>query len=195
MTNGGGSAQSGNVPCVTWISLATGAIERTLPFSDATINAGHLQLNSNGDVVVVSAPRDGLDLQQPSVHGDISFWRGEARDGATLQAATDPIVAKMRAETLSLVLVDANQSAVATNPDGNLLTAWSVPNGALLREIRTYGGPRGVALALDSSCLVLTHGKMTELVLLDPTTLAPIIDGRLDRSWMSGSHVVVHNVG
>ena len=121
VTNGGGDAASQRAPSVTWISLATGAIERTLPFSDPTINAGHLQLAANGDLVVVSAPRDGLDLRQPQVHGDVSFWRGEARDGGQLKAAAGAIVARMRAETLSLAVVATNHSAVVTSPEGNLL--------------------------------------------------------------------------
>ncbi len=195
VTHGGGDAASQRTPCVTWISLATGAIERTLPFSDPTINAGHLQLAANGDLVVVSAPRDGLEQARPEVHGDVSFWRGEARDGGQLRAAGGAIVAKMRAETLSLALVPANHSAVVTNPEGNLLSSWSVATGELLQAVTSYTGPRGVALALDGSCLVLTHGKTTGLTLLDPTKLAPLADGTLERSWMSGSHVVVHAVG
>lgn len=192
ITNGGGGPD-GEAPNVAVVGIPDGELIERLPFADPRVNAGHVALLPGGGLVTVSAPRDGLDVHDPTVHGDISFWRPS--EGKSLRSPGGPEIAKMRAETLSVAVHGPSGQVVATNPDGNHLSFWGIADGKLRHVDRSFVKPRGVTLDLGGKCLAVSHGMVPALTLLDPATHRALKDGVLDQAWFSGSHLFVHDLG
>lgn len=191
VTNGGGHVDNGGEGSVTYVDVATQAVQHRLLFTDPSINAGHLWLTSKGDLAVVSAPRSGLDLKDPKIHGALSFF-SPGKD-KKLRTITDPIIGSMRAETLSVAIHEPSMVVGATNPEGNLLTFWDFASGKLLKSYRNLKGPRGIALTLDGKHFVVTHGDTAELATFDVRTLNLVPSRKVDWSWITGSHVTAHH--
>ncbi len=192
ISNGGGTLDSGEAPNIAVVALRDGALRQRLPFGDPRVNAGHVALLPDGGVVAVSAPRDGLDPKAADVHGDVSFWHPQ--QGATMRSVGGPEVAKMRAETLSVAVHAASGQVVATNPEGDQLTFWDLRDGSLRHVSRQFERPRGVVVDRSGVCLAVSHGKRPALTLLDPATHAALQGGVLEDAWVSGSHLVVHDL-
>lgn len=190
VTNGGGSLKSGHVPNIAYIDVATRKLKERVSFDSPRVNAGHLAISRAGDLVVVSAPRDGLDLKAPDVHGAISF-RPRGSKGP-LKSPANGLLAKMRAETLSVAIHEEIGVVAATSPAGDLVSFWDVKTGKLMSTLDSFSQPRGITVALDGSCFALTYGVTASLALIDVRTLQPIPGGLLTRAWMSGSHVYAH---
>ncbi|MCB9787639.1 MAG: DUF1513 domain-containing protein [Deltaproteobacteria bacterium] len=191
VTNGGGHVDNGGEASVTYVDVGTRAVQHTLRFSDPTLNAGHLWLTSKGELAVVSAPRSGLDTSDPKVHGAISFFSPGMDRG--LRTVTDPILAQMRGETLSVAVHEPTMVVGATNPDGDLLTFWDFHTGKLLRAYHDLKGPRGIGLSLDRRYFAVTYGPQAALVLIDTRSLDRVAEGEVAQAWMTGSHVVCHD--
>ncbi len=191
VTNGGGHIDNGGLPSVTYVDVGTRSVLRTLRFTDAGINAGHVWVGSKGQLAIVSAPRQGLDAGDPKVHGALSlFTPGEDAQPRTVSAHG---AADMRGEVLSVALHEPSMVVGATDPDGNLLSFWDFNTGRLLKSHRDLPGPRGIGVTLDQRYFVVTYGPEAALVLVDVTTLEPVSEGALKPSWMTGSHVVCHD--
>ncbi|MBC8072873.1 MAG: DUF1513 domain-containing protein [Deltaproteobacteria bacterium] len=60
VSNGGGAHGQADPPCVAWVDVATQQLRERCVLADEVVNAGHLAATADGDVAVVSAPRDGL---------------------------------------------------------------------------------------------------------------------------------------
>lgn len=192
VTNGGGHVDLGGEASVTYVDPSRREVLHTLEFDDDSLNAGHLFLTSKGELAVVSAPRVGLDQADPKVHGAISFFTpGQDRSPRTVK---DPILGDMRGETLSVAIHEPSMVVGCTNPDGNLVTFWDFHTGKLLKVHRDLPGPRGIGLTLDQKYFAVTYGPEASLVLLDVKTLEPTAEAKLAHSWMTGSHVVVHDL-
>ncbi|MCO4762004.1 MAG: DUF1513 domain-containing protein [Myxococcales bacterium] len=189
VTNGGGTLESGHAPNVAYIDVASRKLIERVPFDSPRVNAGHLALSGKGDLVVVSAPRDGLDVKAADVHGGISF-RAKGSKGPLLTAKV-PAVHKMRAETLSLAIHDKYGVVAATSPGGSQLSFWDVGTGKLMNTFEDMPQPRGVAMTRDQRYYVVTWGKSASLRLIDAKTLRSVPGDSLQRAWMSGSHVYV----
>ncbi len=205
--NGGGSPASGRVPNVAWVATDSGVMLWRQTLDDPGVTAGHLALADDGAgqiVAVVSAPRDGLDLASPSVHGGVGLARRDPAAPAAPAAPTstaaqarvfrDPIAAKMRGETLSLALLPGGLVA-ATNPEGDLITVWERRSGKLRSGHDTFGRPRGLSLDRTGRCLALSHGADARLTLLDPQSLKALPGASLEQAWISGSHLAVCDLG
>lgn len=193
VTNGGGTEASGQVPNLAWIDLRSHANARKLPFSSARINAGHVALSADGAAaVVVSAPRDGLVMGQPGVHGGISFWhRGGGEPATTMRSASGPAVDAMAGETLSVAIHDATGTVVATNPKANQVSLWDLATGTVRATTNRFLEPRGVAFSLDGSEMAISCGAQSELVLCKPGTLTPIPSRHVAESFSGGAHLRV----
>ncbi len=190
VTNGGGTHASGHVPNVAYIDVATRQLKERVPFDTPRVNAGHLAISRGGDLVVVSAPRDGLDLKASDVHGAISFRPAGA--SGMLKTAKVALINRMRAETLSVAIQEKLGVVAATSPGGNLVSFWDLKTGKLMSTLDTFAQPRGVTVTLDGAFFALTWGGGASLALIDTKTLRPLPGGSLKRAWMSGSHVYVH---
>jgi hypothetical protein len=192
-TNGGGAFGTKDFGCVTYVDVKTKAHKKTVKISDPELNAGHMTFLSNGDFVVVSAPRKSLNKR--NAPGNISFY-----DRATgqLRIADDPIRRKMLLETLSIAVHEPSGIVAATNPSGNIVTFWDFKSGKLVHSTEDFTKPRGVALTSDGAHFVVTHKDADQngnavllMTLLDAQTLMPVSNGVYVHTFVSGSHVLV----
>lgn len=188
VTNAGGPIDSKDRPNVTYVELASNKLLDKVEFESELISAGHLELAANGDLLCISAPRNGLkdEAKQP---GAFSVRRKGGGDRFTTMVDPGEVAKRMTAETLSVAIHEPTQTAAATNPFGNIITFWDLAKG-------TYRGkfevemPRGVCLTQDGSQFVFSYGETTmHLVRIDPTTLSEIPDSRTDRIGIGGSHL------
>lgn len=189
VANGGGPIGSDEPGCVTWIDLASGQLldKRVVP--SPLYNAGHLACTEAGELALVSAPREGQD-RLDTRRGALSLSHG----GGPLRILEEPkeLVARMRGETLS-VLIDPQHDAVwATQPLGNCVTVWRLSDGAS-RGVLELPGARGLAFTLDGHEVIVSHEREGSIVLsgfsagsLQPTGLL------IDPSYTTGSHLAVH---
>lgn len=187
-TNGGSQEPGGSAPCVTYVDAASEKLIEKVELDEPTFNAGHLALSARGDLALVSAMRDYMPRESlgaaslRTVGGELRTLR---EPGATTR--------RMIGETLSVAIHEGTARFGATNPMGNLVTFWAMADGRLLGEL-ALSNPRGIALTLDGGQFVLSYGRSTRLVRVDPATLEPIPGTRVGTSRMGGSHVVVHDL-
>ena len=187
-TNGGSPEAGGSAPCVTYVDVASEQLVERVELTAETLNTGHLAISSRGDLAVVSAMRDYLPRE--------SLGGASLRPaGGELRTLVEPrdTTRRMIGETLSVAIHEPTACFGATNPKGNLVTFWGLERGALLGEL-ALSNPRGIALTLDGSQFVLSYGRGTRLLRLDPATLQPIPGSLVPLSRMGGSHIVVHDL-
>lgn len=187
-TNGGGDFGSDDFGSVTYVDVKSEQLKETVKISDPEINAGHMTILSNGDFVVVSAPRN--NLKRKNATGNISFY-----DRATekLRIADDPICKQMISETLSVAVHEESGVVAATNPAGHIVTFWDFKTGKLVHSIDTLKWPRGIALTKDGAHFAITHIKSNsdlEITLFDARTFKPI-ENNIKDTFVSGSHLYV----
>ena len=186
ITNGGGPVDHADEPAsVAYVDVKTGNARKLLTFKNPKINAGHIAMSSKGELVCVSAPRDGIESTSPDFRGAISFYHPDRDEFIT---ADDPIREKMKSETLSVAFDEVTRVVAATNPAGNLVTFWDFDSGKLVKSLDQFKVPRGVSLTLDGKFFVLTHDASTMLTLIDAETLEPQGAPVVDQSFISGSH-------
>lgn len=192
ITNGGGPLdRDDELPCVAYVDVKTGEARRVLKFSNRKINAGHIAMTSRGELVCVSAPREGIPNGDPDYLGAISFY-DPAKDAVT--TAEDPVRAKMKGETLSVAINEKTMIVGATNPAGNIVTFWDFRSGKLVKQYEEFKSPRGISMSLNGKYFVLTHDQATQLTLIDAETLEPQGKPLVDTSYISGSHNFVFDL-
>lgn len=191
VTNGGGPLDGGDAPCVCYIEIASGKLLDRVVLDSPLHNTGHLALSQRGDLVVISAPRDGLPnpneqlggLSLRPLYGDVITVK---RPGSVVQ--------RMRGETLSVTILEETQTVVATNPYGNLVSMWHLTEGTFIGKLE-LPGPRGVCQSLDQEWFLVSHvlGHSVALTAYSSATRKPT-GWVLSPSFMSGSHVVSHDL-
>ncbi|MEM1035028.1 MAG: DUF1513 domain-containing protein [Myxococcota bacterium] len=187
VANGGGRMQGGARPCVTYVDVASARLLEKVELKTARYNTGHLAMGTDGALAVVSAPRDGLPTRTPRL-GAVSL----RTPGKPLVTMSKPkrVVDKMKGETLSVAV--HGDRVVATQPDGNMVTVWSLAQTKLVKKIASLQGPRGVCLTLEEDAFVVSHnvdGQMA-LTLLSTEDLSPV--RHVPGSFTSGSHIYAH---
>ena len=145
-------------------------------------NTGHLAYE-NGDLVVVSAPREGLDEMSL---GAVSIRKKNQK----LVTMTDPesITAKIYGEALSVAIEPTKHIAAVTHPSGNLVTFWSIDANALLNAV-SLSHARGVVLNTNGKSFIITYGKEASLIEVDIDTLIPKDNSIVKNTFISGSHL------
>ncbi|MBZ0136831.1 MAG: DUF1513 domain-containing protein [Planctomycetes bacterium] len=192
ITNGGGPIHATDEPAgVAYVNVKTGEARRVLKFKTDRINAGHIAMSSKGELVCVSAPRDGIENSSDDWLGAISFYHP---DQDRLITADDPIRAKMKGETLSVAFDEKTRVVAATNPAGHIITFWDFDTGKLIKSMEEFKSPRGVSLTLDGKQFVVTHDIKTHMSLIDADSLEPQSKPIIDTSYISGSHNFVFNL-
>lgn len=185
ITNGGGDIDAdGDVPCVTFVDIASRKLLERFDVESPRINTGHIAFAGRREFAVVSAPRDGLP--EDTTPGGLSLRVG---NGALAQVKQpEDVMARMLGETLS-VCVDKQRGIVAaTSPRGGLLGFWRLRDGALVRTIE-LPNVRGVALTLDGRYYVVAYGPSASLALFDVTTFERLESHEPGQRRFSGSHV------
>ncbi len=185
VTNGGGDVASDEeMPCVTFVDIATRKLLERFPVESPRINTGHIAFAGRREFAVVSAPRDGLP--EDTTPGGVSLRIGNGPLSQLLEPRE--VVSRMVGETLS-VWIDKQRGVVATtSPRGGLLVFWRLRDGALVRAIELPNA-RGVTQTLDARYYAVSHGTSARLALFDVTTLEPLEGHDPGDRRFSGSHV------
>ncbi|MET0553897.1 MAG: DUF1513 domain-containing protein [Vicinamibacteria bacterium] len=182
ITNGGGPQDSDALPSVTFVDVASTKLLERLTFTTPRINAGHLALSAQRDVVAISAPREGMAR--------------DALGGVTIRTGRGPfetmdrpqeVVGRMAGESLSLCIDEARRVVAVTNPDGNIVTFWDLDGKRLVKHL-DLPAPRGLARTVDGGSVALSYGQGT-LALLDPETMTLAPTPVVASSTLSGSHI------
>lgn len=182
VTNGGGMLE-GSAPNVAYIDIESRTLVRQESLTNRMLNAGHFMVADDASLIVVSAPRAGLGIDNP---GGVSIQPG----GKKMKSITSPkkIVAGMQGEALSVAVL--RDIALVTHPGGNMLTFWSLSERRFIRKV-DLPGPRGVALTDDQRHFVVSFGGDASVVQIDAESLE-IVEGTLSQgSFLTGSHL--HN--
>jgi hypothetical protein len=189
MTNGGGPIDDPEgAPSVTFVDAASAKLLERLTFDTPRINAGHLALSREGDLVTISAPRDGLPK---TALGGVTMRSGR---GPFVTMSEPPgVISRMVGESLSLCIHEATGVVGVTNPDGNVVTFWDVKQQRLVKTL-DLPAPRGLTHTLGGEYLALGYGAGT-MTLLSPTTLEPVAEHRVPSSTLSGSHLFTWDLG
>ncbi len=182
VTNGGG-AHGEEMPSVSYIDVASEKLLEQVSLSNEDINAGHVALNSSGQLIVVSAPRSGLSQRQP---GGVSIGREHGKLSPA-KAAAD-FTQQLYGEALSVSIHDGLGLAAVTHPDGNIVTIWSLQSQRLVKSIQ-LPGPRGVELTIDQSAFIISFGSEASVLTIPVDTLEPDRESTHSGTFITGSHI------
>lgn len=183
ITNGGGPIDSADLPCVSFVDVATRKLLEKHEVSDPQINTGHVALSRDRSFVVVSAPRDGLPEM---ALGGVSL----RPRGGKLGYATEPRAAtsRMHGESLSVAIDERTRTALCTHPYGGLITFWNLDTGKLFAALDVPNA-RGVTLTLDGRYWVVAFGDTAGLLFIETSPLEPLTDRPPGTRRFGGSHV------
>ncbi len=198
VTNGGGPLRGGAAPSVTYIDVKSEKLLEEVKLTAPRYNTGHLAISGDGNLAVVSAPRDGLPGKAPKL-GAISL----KPKGQPLITMRKPkkVVDRMKGETLSVLIHPREQDGgdervLATHPDGDMLSVWSMRQGKLLRKYTEFEQPRGICLTLDGNYFAVSHslGRSVALSFISTETYEPVPAMRVEPSYIGGSHIFAHQL-
>jgi hypothetical protein len=190
VANGGGHINGGAMPNVTYVDIASEALIERVEMPKPRFNAGHLAISENGDLAVVSAPRDGLANPHQQL-GAVTLIR-KGQEPTTLERPSS-ITEAMFGEALSVVLYEPEDLVMVTHPDGNMVSMWKLSDNSSMGRI-DFTEPRGVTMTLDAKYFVVSHkiDKSVAITLLDANSRAPELT--LNPSFTSGSHLYIHDL-
>jgi hypothetical protein len=193
ITNGGLEMDTDGEPCVTYVEVATGKLLEKITYDNATINAGHLVISSNGDLAVGHAVRPPLDAREGLGGISLRPAGGESRTMVTPANATGA----MKGETLSLCMHEGMKIVAATNPYGvhdGLITFWNYEKQSYVGLINHIKQPRGIVLSLNREYWIITFERENPAIILvhtktGKTDEVPIVIG----AACQGSHAYIHD--
>jgi hypothetical protein len=186
IANGGGDLQSPDRPCVTYVEVASRKLLDKVYPTNPRLNTAHLAVSKRGDLMVLSAPREGL---VPEDRGGLS-WRAAGDGSDQLRSLDVPTTQAMAGETLSLAISEAGRLVGTTNPMAGQLAFWDL-DGMALRAALPLEKARGIALSLDGRAFLVTHGRRPALSAFDARTLATLEGYRVKDIGITGSHLYV----
>jgi hypothetical protein len=193
ITNGGGLIDSDDMPCVTYVDVATEKLLDKIELESPRFNTGHLAMTAKHDLAVVSAPRDGLGKLKEHL-GAVSLKPA----GEPMRTMTEPedVVGRMLGEALSVVINESDGTVACTHPDGGQLSMWNMYSGELVRAHRTFQEPRGISMTLDGKFYVVSHtvGATVGLSLIDAETREHVPGFSVKPSMTSGSHIITYDL-
>jgi uncharacterized protein len=189
VTNGGGAVGGSDPPCVAYVDVERQALIERLDVPDPALNAGHLAMTAAGDLVVVSAPREGLDPE--TSRGGLSL----RPVGGEFRTARDPrdTTEKMLGETLSVAIHEETRTVGTTTPLAHLVTFWNLDTGELVKSLRVPN-PRGIAVSLCGREFVVNFGTPPRAARIDAASLTPVDapgNRRGHPSLATGSHILM----
>ncbi len=182
VTNGGGDLL-GDVPSVTYIDIASERLLEKVELTNARLNTGHVAVDNSGNLVVVSAPRLGLDEDQL---GGVSIrLRGDV-----MQTIANPesVTQRMIGEALSVIIHPDAGLAAVTHPYADIVTIWTLNDRRLVKVI-DLPSARGVELTLDKKDFIVSYGSNANLVRIPVDTLEPDKSSIVEETYITGSHI------
>jgi hypothetical protein len=184
VTNGGGPIDSPDVPSVTFVDVATRALLEKHELRVGHLNMGHVAVTEGREFAAVSAPREGLAAKR-SLGGVTLRRRGER---PAPMNAPKAVTSRLVGESLSVAIRPASRTVVATHPDANLVTFWSLDGDRLVTTLE-LGQPRGVTLTLDERFFALSYGVDGRLLIIEAEQLRELTDRRLGAGILGGAHI------
>ncbi len=193
ISNGGGPIDTDDMPCVSYVDVASEKLLDKVELTSPRFNTGHLAMTAKRDLAVVSAPRDGMGRLKEQL-GAVSLQP----HGQPMRTMTEPaeVVGRMFGEALSVVINTRDGTVVCTHPDGGQLSLWNMYSGEFVRAYRSFQEPRGVSMTLDGKYYVVSHreGNVVCLSLIDADTQEHVPGFQVKPSMTSGSHIITHDL-
>lgn len=183
VTNGGGPIDSPFLPSVTFVDVASRALLEKHEVVGAG-NSGHVALADDREFAMVSAPRDGLP-RATSLGGVTLRRRGHPWARMT---SPEAVTSHLVGESLSVVIHGPSRTVLATHPDSDRVTCWSLDQGRLLAQFE-LPGPRGVTMTLDERLFVVSYGTESRLLLVQANPLEVLAERRLASGIFGGAHL------
>ncbi len=188
VANGGHAYDAGVPASVTWVEVSSGKLLDKVDVPDPKLNAGHFAL-TGGDLVIVSAPRDGLpDFAE--ANGGVTLRPNGGR--ATTMHDPAPVTSLLKGETLSVCLHEPSRVAACTTPRGDLVTFWDLDTLSLVKA-HVLPKARGVTLTLDQQHFVISHG-IVDVSFVRTADLELVPGEAFDGSYLTGSHVITYDL-
>lgn len=184
ITNGGGAADSPDLPSVTFVAVTSGMLLEKHDMPLQHLNMGHIAVADNRAFVAVSAPRDGLPAKN-SLGGVTLRRRG---DRCAQMAAPQAVASRLVGESLSVAVHPALRMAVATHPEADLVTFWSLDSGKLVATME-LPQPRGVTLTLDQQSFAFCYGSEARLLIVEARALRALSCSKFGAGLMGGAHL------
>lgn len=184
ITNGGGPVGSPFLPSVTFVDVNSHALLEKHEVLDRNRNTGHVSVVGGREFAAVSAPRDGLP-SKTSLGGVSLRRRGQPW---AHMIAPEVVTSRLVGESLSVAIHGPSRTAVATHPDGNLITFWSLDRGGLTGKLE-LPGPRGVTLTLDEQLYVVSYGAKGRLLLIEAQAIRALPDHQIAEGLFGGAHL------
>lgn len=193
VTNGGGPLRGGAAPSVTYVDITSEKLLEEVKLKAPRFNAGHIAISPQGDLALVSAPRDGLPGKAPKL-GAVSL-KPHGQPIVTMRKPKK-VVERMKGETLSVLIHPHGGKVLTTHPSGDMLTMWSMSEGKLLRKYDDFAEPRGICTTLDGKHWVVGHSLDDNVALsfIDTQTHELATNLRVAPSYISGSHIFAHRL-
>lgn len=182
VTNGGGDVSGKAKGSVSFIDIQSQKLLDHVEVGAKHLNAGHFALSSQQDLVIISAPRDGLDKDDL---GGVSFRKKDSALKTTSEPAE--VVKKMKSEALSVAINESRDTVAVTHPEGGMITFWDL-SGNFKRQI-DIAYPRGVALTLDKKHFIVSHGRSAGLVFVSTRNLELMSESNKNNLGFTGSHL------
>jgi hypothetical protein len=184
VTNGGGPVDSPFLPSVTFVDVASRALLEKHEVLDQRRNTGHVAVAENREFAAVSAPRAGLP-PKTSLGGVSLRRRGEPW---VHMVAPDAVTSRLLGESLSVAIHRPSRTVVATHPDSDLITFWSLDRAGLTTQLE-LPGPRGVTVTLDQRLYVVSYGTEARLLLVRADPFRVLVDPRRATGVFAGAHI------
>ena len=184
ITNSGGPIGSSFLPSVTFVDVARHALLEKHEVRDERRNTGHVAVAADRAFAAVSAPRAGLPPTKSL--GGVSLRR---RGEPWVHMVTPEVVtSRLRGESLSVAIHCPSRTVVATHPDGDLVTFWSLDRGEFTGLLE-LPGPRGVTVTLDDRLYVVSYGTDARLLFVQADTFRVHADPRRTSGVFAGAHL------
>jgi uncharacterized protein len=184
VTHGGGPIGSPSLPCVTFVDVRTGVLVERHEMRNRNLNAGHVAVAADREFAVVSAPRDGLPALTSL--GGVSLRR--AGQPWTQLSAPAAVASRLVGESLSLAIHRPSRTVLATHPQGDLITFWSLGSGEFVGSL-DLPGPRGVTLTLDERLYAVSYGSDARLLLIEAQSVRALADRPFEPGAFGGAHL------
>jgi hypothetical protein len=190
ITNGGGPVDSPFLPSVTFVDVSSHALLEKHEVLDRSRNSGHVALAEDREFAMVSAPRDGM-AGRTSLGGVTLRQRGQPW---VHMMSPDAVTSRLFGESLSVAIHGPSRTALATHPDGVLITVWSLESGGLMMRLE-LPGPRGVTVTLDEECYAVSYGTDARLLLIQARPFQVLSERRLAAGIFGGAHLYTWATG
>ncbi len=187
ITNGGGLVGEKELGSVTYVDIESQQLIAKIWVENKRFNAGHVAVAENGNIVVVSAPREGSPAKK---NGGVTIG-GMNRKLVTAKGPGN-ILNKMVGETLSVCIDNLRNIAAATTPDAGRITFWDLETQQLVHTIKVTH-PRGVTMTLDKKNYIFSYDKPdSKLGMVNAETFEPVQGYDVDIA-ITGSHLATYS--